>query len=248
MNNENLESNNVTNNKVANINNILAALIIAISFIVMGISGSYAYFLNQVVDQNTTESKKVTVTSGDLQMTFATESDKYINVTDATLINDTELLTKGTNNYTEFSVTLPSTSAVNEASYLFYLTDFEITDNFKNDHVKWALFEEDSSFSESTTKLENAVAYGDFSSVVIEGTEAETGGRKKAKDYSLMSKGNPNVLLQNFKITKSDTAKKYRLYIWLSNDPENNQKSLLNGSLSAKVGFVGTTASSGSGE
>ena len=98
MNNENLESNNVTNNKVANINNILAALIIAISFIVMGISGSYAYFLNQVVDNNNPEDKKVTVTSGELEMTFKTENAKYIGVTNATLIDDDELLTKGENN------------------------------------------------------------------------------------------------------------------------------------------------------
>ena len=47
-------------------------------------------------------------------------------------------------------------------------------------------------------------------------------------------------LKENITINKGSTDS-YILYIWLSNDPDNNQTQLLNGSFSGKVGFRGVT-------
>jgi len=47
-------------------------------------------------------------------------------------------------------------------------------------------------------------------------------------------------LKENITINKGSTDG-YVLYIWLSNDPNNNQTELLNGSFSGKVGFRGVT-------
>ena len=47
-------------------------------------------------------------------------------------------------------------------------------------------------------------------------------------------------LKENITINKGSTDS-YVLYIWLSNDPVNNQTQLLNGSFSGKVGFRGVT-------
>ena len=124
--------------KVAKINNMLAALIIAISFIVIGISGSYAFFVNEVKDGG--GNKNVTVTSGNLVMTFNTVNDKYIKVHDAGLLNEGEVISRGTSNYTEFTIALNGdNNSVENAKFDSQLTELSLTSNFKSADVKWAL-------------------------------------------------------------------------------------------------------------
>ncbi len=225
---------NIDTSRTAKINNILAALIITISFIVIGISGSYAYFLNEVVDENKGDSKNVTVSSGELKMTFATEQEKYIKVTDAMLINDDELLTEGEDNYTEFTISLPGDAKVDSAFYEIFLTDIEMTDNFKNDRVKWALYKVTDGDSIKETKQKE----GNFKSVNLSETNGTTISDGKKATNSLTIEG---PLPDNGITISKGATDKYRLYIWLSNDPNNNQSGLLNGKLSAKVGFRAIT-------
>ena len=219
-----------TEAKKTNQINILAALIIVMSLIIIALSASYAYFMNVVK-----ENKGVNITSGELTMSFATANEQYINNDSADLLDDDDVLSDSNNDYTEFSVTLPASSTVDSATYFFYLTDLEITQNFKNKDVKWALFK-----NGSTASLEDAVASGDFSTVNIpDGAESGTApDSKKAKDYSLMYKGGDQQSNFTIKRTgKEGTTDSYKLYIWLSNDPNRNQVGLLNGSLIAKVAF-----------
>ena len=125
---------NVENNAKKRL--ILASLIIVMSIIIIGLSLSYAYYLNQVVEVNP-ENQKASITSGELTMNFATE--RVINAISAGLVSDTDILTEA--DYTQFSVTLPSTAKVDSATYTLYLTELTITDNLKSNYVKWALYD-----------------------------------------------------------------------------------------------------------
>ena len=185
----------------------LSALIIVMSVIIIGVSMSYAYFINTVEEVNV-GNQGTTVTSGELTMNFTTVDDKYINATSASLIDDADVTTEG--DYTSFSVTLPSTSDANSATYSLYLTDLTITDNFKSEYVKWALYNADGT---------SVISSGNF-------TTATTGTNMTLQDGILITSGQTTA---------------YRLYIWLSNDSNTNQIELLNGSLSAKVGFRAVT-------
>jgi len=131
----------------SNKKNLVAALILTVSLVIIGISGSYAYFVNNienVVDRD----NGVTITSGELKMNFTTT--QYINASDATLINDADLLTSANAKYTSFTVALPSDAKISRASYNLYLTDITISDNFKSKYVKWALYQDGIKKSDGT--------------------------------------------------------------------------------------------------
>lgn len=194
---------NVENNAKKRL--ILASLIIVMSIIIIGLSLSYAYYLNQVVEVNP-DNQKASITSGELTMNFATE--RVINAISAGLVSDTDILTEA--DYTQFSVTLPSTAKVDSATYTLYLTELTITDNLRSNYVKWALYD------------------GNGTSEITNGT------------FLNATTGTDLTIDTGISISKGETDS-YRLYIWLSNDENVNQIDLLNGSLSAKVGFRATT-------
>lgn len=182
---------------------ILGALIITVSLIIIGVSMSYAYFVNSVQEVNP-DNKEVRISSGELVMNFA--STRTINATAVGLINDSEITT--TAEHTDFSVTLPSDAKVDSALYNIFITELNISDNLKSSYLKWSLYNGDTS-----------VASGTFENI----------GTKTTLN-----------LKENITINKGSTDS-YVLYIWLSNDPNNNQTQLLNGSFSGKVGFRGVT-------
>lgn len=192
--------------------NILGSIIIVISMMIIGISLSYAYYINSIEDVNA-ENQGVSVTSGALTMNFATTNT--LSATSVGLVKDSEVTSSDL--YTAFSITLPSDSKVDNASYNIILTDIAMTSNFKSADLKWALYN-----STSTT----AIATGDFSGVTLN-TTANSNGTYNASDISVLS---------NVAISKGTTTS-YKLYIWLSYDDVNNQNDLLNGNISVKVGF-----------
>lgn len=204
-----MENNVVENNTEKKDNTkkrlILASLIIVMSIVIIGISLSYAYFINTIEEVNP-DNQGTSITSGELTMNFTT--DRLINATSAGLINDADVVTEG--DYTQFSVSLPSNADASSATYSLYLTELNITDNLKSTYVKWALYD---------AKGTNEITSGNFVS-------ATTG---------------TNLSLQNNITINRGETNSYRLYIWLSNDENVNQIDLLNGSLSAKVGFRATT-------
>lgn len=183
----------------------LAALIIVVSVIIIGMSLSYAYYVNTIQEVRP-ENQGVNITSGELTMNLTTS--EYIAANSASLINDADVTRDA--DYTSFSVTLPSDADADSATYSLYLTELTITDNLKSKYVKWALYNADET---------SMITSGDFQN-------ANSGTNLTLQDGISIAKGETNS---------------YRLYIWLSNDPDVNQISLLNGSLSAKVGFRAAT-------
>lgn len=196
---------------------ILGSLIIVMSIVIIGLSISYAYYLNTIEEVNP-ENQGTNITSGKLSMNFATS--QYINATAAGLINDEDVLDPSNSNYTEFSVSFADDNSVSSATYNLYLTEISMTQNFKNEDVKWALYNSSNS----------QIASGDFSTANLSST-ANGDGTYNADDITLAS---------SVTITPG-TTNSYKLYIWLSNDSQTNQIDLLNGSLSAKVGFRATS-------
>ena len=204
--------NNVDNSKKRV---ILGSLIIVVSIVIIGLSLSYAYYINTIRETNA-DNQGASLTSGNLSMDFTTSQN--INATSASLINDADILSEENNNYTAFSISFAEDNTVSEATYNIYLTDISMTENFKSSYVKWALYRADNTL----------VTQGDFSNVTLNGTGS---GTHNASDITLASES----------ITSVEGTKSYKLYIWLSNDSQTNQIDLLNGSLSAKVGFRATS-------
>lgn len=195
---------------------ILGSLIIVMSIVIIGLSISYAYYLNTIEEVNP-ENQGTNITSGKLSMNFATS--QYIKATAAGLIDDEDVLDPSNNNFTQFSVSFAEDNSVDSATYNLYLTEISMTQNFKNEDVKWALYN-------SSNEL---IANGNFSSATLSST-ANGDGTYNAD----------NITLKNDITISPGTTNSYKLYIWLSNDDQTNQIDLLNGTLNAKVGFRAT--------
>ena len=113
---ENIETKDNTKKRL-----ILASLIIVVSVVIIGISLSYAYYLNTVEEVNP-GNQGTSITSGELTMNFTT--DRLINASSAGLINDANVVTEG--DYTQFSVSLPENADASTATYSLYLTELTI--------------------------------------------------------------------------------------------------------------------------
>ena len=175
----------------------VVVILISITFTI-----SYAYFAAKINGKG----EETKVTAGILDLDFATSS--YINLADMLLIDSDEVSAKAP--HTDFVVKHKSTSTVS-TKYNLYLTELNISDNFKSNYLKWQLIKDG-----------NVLYTGDFKNAV----------------------NNEDLLLtttpQELSITKT-AGDSYALRIWLENDPNVNQISLTNGSLTAKVKVVAKT-------
>lgn len=195
---------------------ILGSLIIVVSIIIIGVSISYAYYLNTVEEVNPDSQIVNFGSSGELVMNLTTE--QLIEANAADLINDADVLSS--DDYTAFSITLPEDAVSASANYNLYLTDIKMTNNFKSEYVKWALY----------SSTNEQLATGTFNDAILSET-ANGDGTYNAENITVLS---------NLNINRGDTVS-YKLYIWLSNDPDNKQNDLLEGTLSTKVGFRAVT-------
>ncbi len=203
---------------------VLGALIITMSLIIIGISGSYAYFTSSV-EKVPGSDGGVSFTSGDLTMDFV--ATDYINAEDVNLIDGSKYTTLGKKS--AFSISLPSTTTVvSEATYDIFLTDVKLTANLKSQYLKWALHD--------STKMVNS---GTFATAELSSSQNADG------TYDVTSFN----ILSGQSITKGETDS-YTLYLWLENDPDVNQAdksgapgavNLLGGKLYFKIGFKATT-------
>ena len=82
---------------------ILGSLIIVVSIIIIGVSISYAYYLNTVEEVNPDSQIVNFGSSGELVMNLTTE--QLIEANAADLINDADVLSS--DDYTAFRITLP---------------------------------------------------------------------------------------------------------------------------------------------
>ena len=195
---------------------ILGSLIIVVSIIIIGVSISYAYYLNTVEEVNPDSQIVDFGSSGELVMNLTTE--QLIEANAAYLINDADVLSS--DDYTAFRITLPEDAVSASANYNLYLTDIKMTNNFKSEYVKWALY----------SSTNEQLATGTFNDAILSET-ANGDGTYNAENITVLS---------NLNINRGDTVS-YKLYIWLSNDPDNKQNDLLEGTLSTKVGFRAVT-------
>ena len=195
---------------------ILGSLIIVVSIIIIGVSISYAYYLNTVEEVNPDSQIVNFGSSGELVMNLTTE--QLIEANAADLINDADVLSS--DDYTAFRITLPEDAVSASANYNLYLTDIKMTNNFKSEYVKWALY----------SSTNEQLATGTFNDAILSET-ANGDGTYNAENITVLS---------NLNINRGDTVS-YKLDIWLSNDPDNKQNDLLEGTLSTKVGFRAVT-------
>ena len=112
-------------------NNKIILAVIGI-IMILGIIGgvTYAYFNAQA------ESEVVTITSGSMKIKFT--DGELINATDIEPIKESEILTKATKK--SFGISKESSSGTNMYARID-LTDLEVSENFQNYDLKWALYE-----------------------------------------------------------------------------------------------------------
>ena len=202
---------------------VLGALIIAISVIVIGLSGSYAYYVNEIHNTNS-QNQGVTVKGageGVFDITFNTTNS--INVTDAKLMNKTQVKSSASN-ATAFSVKIAETSKLKSATYSLKITDIKMNDKYKNttlSWIKWVLVK-------VSGTSETEVKEGDFTNLTFNNTAGADGMFTSTKDITITAN---DVTISN------STTDSYKLYVWLDNDANTNQTSLLGGSMTMKVGI-----------
>ena len=197
---------------------VLGALIIAISVIIIGLSGSYAYYVNEIHNEHT-ENQGVTVkgaAKGVFDITFSTTNN--INLTDATLMNKTSAK-QSTKNKTAFTVKIADTSKLKTATYTLKITDIKMNDKYKSSNLKWIKW--------VLVKGTQEIKEGDFSTLTF-GTLGSDSMYPATNDITITA---DEMTISN------STTDSYELYVWLDNDANTNQTSLLGGSMSMKVGI-----------
>lgn len=153
----------------------------------------------------------VTAETGKLAVDFIT--GEYIDNDSMWPTNDEDIFSG--NDVSEFTVARSSDNTVSNVYYNIYLEDINITSNYKSAYVKWKLYNVENPTSSSTP--------------IGEGTFQNIGN-------------NTSLQLNQNRITLPDNVTHhYTLYIWISNDANNLQNDLLNGSLEAKVAIIAVT-------
>lgn len=187
------------------------AIILVCLLIAIAISLTYAYFARKLLING--ENTETTVEAGLLDVDFLTS--EYISNTDAKLINDVDAYKEA--DKTIFSVSRSEKNTVEYVYYTLQLVDINITENLKSPYLKWSLYET-KEIDSSTASLSS----GDFSDLTCVTNEDETETCK--------------MELYDTKIPLAkNVTDEFVLIIWLSNDDNVNQNSLLKGSISGKV-------------
>lgn len=148
---------------------------------------------------------KTKIVTGMLDVDFATS--EYINNQNTKLVNDAAVLLDGEKS--SFSVSRSTKSTVDSLYYDVYMSDIQISSSLKSPYFKWRLYD-----SETPSVETQPIATGTFKNI---GNKTEI-KMNQARIY----------------LPEGETQH-YSLYIWLSNDEENIQNELLNGTFSAKI-------------
>lgn len=177
-------------------------------FLLIG-SLSYAYF--SISFSKNKDDIKANVVSGKLAVDF--ETSQYIDNESLWPQNDSEVI--GITDKTTFTVQRGDDSTVDNVYYVINLSDIEISDNYKSQYVKWALFDEEEPTSSSTP-----INQGNFSTLG----------------------NNTSLQLTMQRVTLPDNVTHtYSLYIWISNSVDQNQLELLNGYVRGRVEVIAVT-------
>ncbi len=208
--------------KINSSKNLGRIFVLVVSLIVIGISGSYAYFTTNIMGTPT----QSTVSSGKFEVTSSLEEANAIKDLSLRLINSEDVVAKAKS--IEFSVVSTSNSTI-DAKYDVYLRGITLSKNLYSSDFKWELANKDCT--------ENCVlASGDFSNVervgnAVDGEEANVS--TTVKDMKLT---NDSILLHK------DTTQNIIFRIWLQNDDSRNQIELTNGRFEGKLSISAVPA------
>lgn len=194
-------------------NSIPKIMIIVVSLIVIGISGTYAYYTSSVSDAPTT----TTVKSGIFKVESSLETTSAINNTKLRLVKEEEKETKSEK--VTFTVTSQSDSTV-DGQYFIYLKDISISKNLYSDYLKWELLQNG-----------EVKASGDFGDIASKRTDTPTSDEKN-NVRTTISNIKLNETGLNLEKNKTDTLI-FRL--WLQDDPNVNQISLTEGFFTGRL-------------
>lgn len=186
-------------------------IVLVVSLIVLGISGTYAYYTTTIKGSPST----TRATSGSLKITSSLESASAINNTKIKLIDaaDKEIGADKVN----FTVT-NATDATVSAKYYVYLKNITLSKNLYSSYFKWEL-------------VRNGVIVGS-------GTFAEairTSAESVNETSNVITQANDILLHQtalDLGIGQTDTLV---FKMWLENDENVNQIDLTNGSFSGRL-------------
>lgn len=190
------------------------AIIFVLSIIIIGVSGSYAYYVANLTGTKTVE----TSTAAKLNVTTTLSTADTISAAKLAIIDAADYLTKGEK--VSFSVTNNSDSNV-KAKYTVKLTDMSLTKNLFSKYFKYDLIRDVGTANEQHFTGTFADA-----TVTAEGTTDTTAVTGKTKE--IITDANAVTL----DINTTDTLV---FYIWLENDAAVSQNYLTNGSFSAKI-------------
>ena len=180
-------------------------------FLWLFLIGGLSYAYFSISFEKNKENTKAKVIAGKLDVDF--ETSEYISNKNTWLINDEEIFTKS--DKTVFTVTRSEQSTVKDIYYNVYIDELNITDNLKHADVKWRLYDVENPTSETIY-----VAEGNFDNI-----------------------GNiTNIQLNQARIyLPEEETHTYTLYMWFSNDKNENQLELLNGNLSCRIKLLAIT-------
>ena len=164
-----------------------------------------SYAYFSIVFEKNKENTKAIVNAGKLDINF--ETSEYISNNNAWLVNDTDIFTSA--DKVIFTVSRNENSTVDKIFYNIYIDDLVISDNLKNADVKWRLYRE-----LNPTESSSYIAEGNFELIGNETT----------------------IQLNQAKIfLPENEIHEYTLYMWFSNDNDENQLNLLNGAISCRI-------------
>lgn len=190
-------------------NNLVINAILIFIWLFLISSLSYAYFSMNF--EKNKENTKANVIAGKLDVVF--ETSEYISNSDVWLVNDADIFTDADKSV--FTVKRSESSTVEDVYYNIYIDELEITENLKDEDVKWRLYNVENPTSETLS-----IAEGNFNNI-----------------------GNiTNIQLNQARIyLPKNTTHTYTLYMWFSNDENVNQLELLNGNLNCRIKLLAIT-------
>lgn len=193
-------------------NSFAKVMILVVSLIVIGVSGTYAYYTISMSEPSKTSAK-----AGVFKVESSLETTSAINNSKIRLIDNAEKEVKAEK--VTFTVTSLSESTV-DGEYYIYLKDILLSKNLYTNYLHWEL-------------LQNNVvkASGDFGDVASKRTDTPVAGEADNVVTSISEiKLNETGLHLN-KGTKDTLI--FRM--WLENDPDVNQIAITNGSFAGRL-------------
>lgn len=180
-------------------------------FLWLFLVGGLSYAYFSVNFEKNKENTKANVIAGKLDVDF--ETSEYINNNNLWLVNDEEIFTKS--DKTVFTVKRSEQATVEDIYYNIYIDELNISDNLKHSDVKWRLYN-----IANPTAETDVIAEGNFENI---------------EDITNIQLNQARIYLPEEEIHT------YTLYMWFSNDENENQLELLNGTLSCKIKLLAIT-------